>query len=237
MKVLTLLSGGIDSTTLLYSLLKQENEVISLSFDYGQKHAVRELCSVYMITDQVRKIYKNFLSHYHICLSNTIGSGSLIDVKQQIPKGHYTDESMKSTFVPYRNLILLSIGMSYAVKIGAKEVYYGAHSGDHAIYPDCREKFVEQLNIISHISSYENQAVFISAPFITWTKTDIVKHGLEIGVDYNRTYSCYNGGKRPCLECGTCQERTIAFRDANAIDPYLLPEEWDKALKIVEGKK
>jgi 7-cyano-7-deazaguanine synthase len=124
---------------------------------------------------------------------------------------------MKSTIVPNRNMILLSLAVAYAVSVGAGQVYYGAHSGDHAIYPDCRPEFVQKMNDVCLIANYD--AVEIFSPYLTVDKTAILADGLAMGLDYSNTWTCYNGRDKACGKCGACQERLEAFRDNNAQDP------------------
>ena len=119
-------------------------------------------------------------------------------------------------------MILLSLAVGYAVSVGAAQVYYGAHSGDHAIYPDCRPEFVMKMNDVCQIANYE--AVEIFSPYLNDTKTDILKDGLSMGLDYGKTWTCYNGRELACGKCGACQERLEAFSDTNTIDPLSYEE-------------
>jgi 7-cyano-7-deazaguanine synthase len=124
---------------------------------------------------------------------------------------------MKTTVVPNRNMIMLSMAVGYAVSIEAKAVYFGAHSGDHAIYPDCRTEFVDAMNDVCKIANY--QAVEVRAPYLAASKTDILREGLAMNLDYNDTWTCYNGQEKACGRCGACQERLEAFSENNTIDP------------------
>ncbi len=143
---------------------------------------------------------------------------------------------MKQTIVPNRNMIFVAIAAGYAVKVGAGKVVYGAHGGDHAIYPDCRKEFVKALDTAVYLGNLW-MPVEVEAPFIDMDKSDIVKLGLELGVPYEFTWSCYKGEERPCLKCGTCIERTEAFKKVGVKDPLLTDEEWNEALKILEEAK
>lgn len=225
MKVVSIWSGGVDSTTLVWWLRSKGYEVYTLTFDYGQRHRkeilkVKEMSEKYGIPNIIVD-----LSNIKDLISNSALTGNL-----EVPHAMYDEESQKVTFVPNRNMIMLSIAIGYAYNIGAREVYYGAHGGDHAIYPDCRPEFVKALDLAAYLGNYGK--VEVKAPFINMTKDQVVKIGLELGVPYELTWSCYEGGERPCLRCGTCLERTEAFLKNNAKDPLLTDEEWEKAVKI-----
>ena len=135
----------------------------------------------------------------------------------EIPEGHYADDNMKSTMVPNRNMILLSLAIGYAVDIGASKVYYGAHSGDHSIYPDCRPEFVHAMNDVAKIANYE--PVEIVTPYLTGDKISILRDGLAMGLDYGKSWTCYNGREKACGKCGSCVERLEAFELNNTRDP------------------
>ena len=231
MKSVMLLSGGVDSSTLLYYLLNKGYEVHALTFHYGQKHS-RELESAKKLAA------KNHIEHRVVDISTIhelISHGALTG-SESVPKAFYTEESQKITIVPNRNMILLSIAAGYAVKIGAKKVYYAAHKSDYSIYPDCRKEFVKALDTAVYLGNLWTP-VEVEAPFVEMTKADIVRLGLELGVPYELTWSCYEGRSRPCLKCGTCLERTEAFLLNNTKDPLLSDEEWERAVEIYEEMK
>src|SRR3990167_8293997 len=142
LKAVTLLSGGLDSTTLLYDLLDKGLEVYPLSFNYGQKHS-KELVMAQLTCSKLKLPFKVL----DLSILGEIAPSSLTRQDFEIPKGHYADESMKQTVVPNRNMVLLSLAISYAIGLRASYVYYGAHSGDHTIYPDCRPEFVEAMRL------------------------------------------------------------------------------------------
>ena len=215
-KSVVLLSGGVDSTTLLYSLLEEKppEDVIALSVLYGQKH-VREL-------DAASRIAKDAsVDHVVADLGEALlpvfaeARSSQVGRRLNVPQGHYADESMKATVVPNRNALLISVAGALAVSIEADEVAYAAHAGDHPIYPDCRPEFVTAMEMTLHVAC----GIDLYAPFIEITKTDVVKIGFDIGVPYALTYSCYEGRPAHCGLCGTCQERIEAFRDSLVPDP------------------
>ena len=211
-KVVVIFSGGMDSFTVLNRAIKDGKEVYALSFDYGQRH-VKELICAADICQELSVNHKII----NISAINQLLTGSSLTDNIDIPEGHYEAENMKSTVVPNRNMILLSLAVGYAVSIGASQVYYGAHSGDHAIYPDCRPEFVNKMNDVCQIANYE--AVEIFSPYLNNNKTDILTDGLKMGLDYSKTWTCYNGRALACGKCGACQERVEAFRDNNAVDP------------------
>jgi 7-cyano-7-deazaguanine synthase len=211
-KVVVIFSGGMDSFTVLNRALKDGKEVYALTFDYGQKH-VKEIACASKVCTQLGVAHKVI----DISAINQLLAGSSLTDDIEIPEGHYEAESMKSTVVPNRNMILLSLAVGYAVSVNASQVYYGAHSGDHAIYPDCRPEFVMKMNDVCKIANYE--AVEIFSPYLTVTKTDILTDGLKMGLSYDDTWTCYNGREKACGKCGACQERLEAFADNNTTDP------------------
>ena len=212
MTVLTF-SGGLDSTVLLYHLLAEGQEVAALSVDYGQRHRV-ELNHALRIADEVG------IRHETADLSAVtrfLGGSSQTDESVDVPLGHYTDESMKQTVVPNRNMIMLSIAAGWAISLKAGQVAYAAHSGDHTIYPDCRVEFARALDGAIRLADWhEVELVF---PFAEMSKADIVRRGSELTVPFASTWSCYQGDQVHCGACGTCVERREAFEMARVADP------------------
>jgi len=211
-KVVVIFSGGMDSFTVLHRALKDGKEVYALTFDYGQKH-VKEIACASKVCQQLGVAHKVI----DISSINQLLAGSSLTDDIDIPEGHYEAESMKSTVVPNRNMILLSLAVGYAVSVEAAQVYYGAHSGDHAIYPDCRPEFVMKMNEVCQIANY--QAVEIFSPYLANSKSDILTDGLKMGLRYDDTWTCYNGRAQACGKCGACQERLEAFADNKVTDP------------------
>jgi len=212
-KIVVVYSGGMDSFTLLNRAVAERQDIHTLSFDYGQKHR-RELECATLVTDQL-KIPHQVLDI--TSLSVLFRSSSLISSDKDVPEGHYESENMKSTVVPNRNMILLSIAIGYAVDIGADSVWYGAHAGDHAIYPDCRPEFVERMNHVAGIANYDPVTIF--TPYLDKDKKGILAEGIAMGLDYASTWTCYKGKNKACGKCGSCTERLEAFEHHGLKDP------------------
>jgi 7-cyano-7-deazaguanine synthase len=212
-KVVCVLSGGMDSTTLLYDLVSKHFDVYPLTFDYGQKHN-KEI-------EFARKSSEKLgLEHMVVDISSIqklLQGSSLMVGGEDIPEGHYEQENMKSTVVPNRNMIMLSLSIGYAISIGANEVYYAAHGGDHAIYPDCRPIFVERMQDAAEVCDYEK--IKIKAPYLKKSKGEIAKRGKKLKVPYEDTWTCYKGLDKACGKCGSCVERLEAFEFAGIEDP------------------
>ncbi len=211
-KAVIILSGGLDSTTLLYDLYAQAKDVHAITFNYGQRHD-KEI-------EMARKTCEKVgVEHTIVNLSNLgdiLGNNALTG-EIEMPEGHYKDESMKLTVVPNRNMIMLSIAIGYAINIGSNHVYYGAHAGDHAIYPDCRPKFVQAIQNVAELCHYD--PVYVHAPYLYMGKDKIVARGLSLGVDFATTWTCYRGAKLACGKCGSCTERLEAFKLNDVEDP------------------
>lgn len=212
MKVVTILSGGMDSTTLVYDLIKRGHEVKCLSFNYGQRHK-KELEYASKTCEKLG------IEHSIINLEGitSLISNSALTGDIEVPEGHYEDETMKRTVVPNRNMIMLSIAIGYAENLGYECVAIANHSGDHAIYPDCRTEFIKKLSEAAELGTYNE--IYIFAPYSNITKTDIAKIGLNLGIDYDKeTWSCYKGGEEHCHKCGTCVERDEAINEARSLN-------------------
>jgi len=213
MKTVVLCSGGMDSVTALFWAHRHHEVVASVSFDYGSKHNDREIP---FAREQARRLG---VRHEVIGLDfmNRHFASALLQSGGAIPDGHYQAESMKQTVVPFRNAIMLSIAAGLAESQGAEALMIAAHSGDHAIYPDCREEFMEAMAAAMRAGTYAG--IRLLRPFIDWNKARIATEGALLGVDFSMTWSCYKGGERHCGTCGTCVERREAFRDAGLPDP------------------
>ena len=212
-KSILVYSGGMDSTTLLYSLLSQGDRVKALGIDYGQRHrreleAAREICGQVGVEFRIGDLTS---------LRSLLKGSALTSEEIAVPEGHYSDETMKITVVPNRNMLMLSLAIGWAISSGFESVAYAAHAGDHAIYPDCRPEFIEALSQAAGLCHFE--AVEILTPFVQATKADIVTIGQRLGVPFHLTWSCYCGGEVHCGRCGTCTERAEAFLLAGVSDP------------------
>lgn len=211
-KAVVVYSGGMDSFTVLHTAIASGAEVYAISFNYGQKHS-KELLVAAQVCRELNVPHKVV----DISAINQLMAGSSLTSDIEVPEGHYADDNMKSTVVPNRNMVLLSMAIAYAVDLEADKVYYGAHSGDHHIYPDCRPEFVEAMNAVAKIANY--QPVEIVTPFLHSSKGEILATGLAMGLDYGKTWTCYNGREKACGKCGSCNERLEAFAEQSATDP------------------
>jgi len=211
-KTILIYSGGLDSTTLLYQLLSQQHELKCLSFNYGQKH-LKEIESAKYFCQKFNLEHKVADLSY---ISDLISSSSLISKNMDVPEGHYQEESMKSTVVPNRNMIMLSIAIGWAINCKFDNVAYAAHNGDHAIYPDCREEFAKIISLAAQKADWHS--VNLIRPFIDFSKTKIAHLAGELGVEIDKTWSCYKGGEIHCGKCGTCVERIEALNNSGTHD-------------------
>ena len=211
-KVVLILSGGLDSTTLLYDLIDRGYEVYALSFNYNQKH-LKEV----KMAEKTCKILSVPHKILNLEVLNEIAPSALTRKEIKVPDGDYKDENMKLTVVPNRNMVMLALATSYAIGIGAKKVFYGAHAGDHAIYPDCRKEFIDKMREVIKICDWF--PVELEAPYWNMDKGQIVFKGHHLKVNYKNTVTCYKGLKKACGECGSCRERLEAFEKAGLRDP------------------
>ena len=202
-----IVSGGMDSITMLYEF--QDRIALGVSFNYGSNHNQREI--------PFAELHCKRLGIPHITID--LGfmpkyfKSSLLDA---IPEGNYNEDNMKSTVVPFRNGIMLSIAIGIAESHHLKHVMMANHSGDHTIYPDCRPEFVRAMSGAAQAGTFED--VTILAPYTNISKSDIARHGKALGIDYSETWSCYKGGEKHCGKCGTCRERKEALREAGIAD-------------------
>lgn len=208
---LIIVSGGMDSITLLYD--RKDTIALAVTFDYGSNHNAREI--------PFAQLHCQRLGIRHIVIPlafmQQYFKSSLLEGADAIPDGHYADENMKSTVVPFRNGIMLAVAVGIAESNGLSRVLIANHGGDHAIYPDCRPEFISAIDTAAKAGTYVNVA--IEAPYTNITKTDIARRGKSLGIDYSETWSCYKGTSVHCGTCGTCVERKEALRDAGIADP------------------
>jgi 7-cyano-7-deazaguanine synthase len=217
MKIVTTVSGGLDSVTLAHLLAAEGHELVCLSFDYGQRH-VKEI-------EFARAGAARLGADHHVVDLRSVGAlltgSALTDDAVDVPEGHYTDDSMRSTVVPNRNAIMLSVAVGVAVARGAEAVAAAIHAGDHPIYPDCRPAFVEAIEHEARVANegFVADGFQVLAPFLHLTKDEIVRRGAAVGVPFEQTWSCYVGDVLHCGRCGTCVERREAFELAGVADP------------------
>lgn len=213
MKTVVLLSGGMDSVTAFYQVKRDHEVVAALSFDYGSKHNARELPFAKFHADRAGVPHRTIdLGFINDCFES-----DLLKNGGEIPDGHYAQDNMKRTVVPFRNGIMLSVACGFAESIGADALAIAAHSGDHAIYPDCREPFMRAMGAAMEEGTYAR--IHLMRPFIAMDKTAIARLGMELGIDFSGTWSCYKGGEIHCGTCGTCVERREAFLLSGLVDP------------------
>lgn len=208
--VLMVLSGGMDSVTMLHEYAPEID--LAVNFSYGSNHNARELecarahCAELGI--ELIEIDLSFIGrHFH---------SSLLEGADAIPDGEYDFDNMKSTVVPFRNGIMLAAAAGLAESHGLDTVMIANHAGDHALYPDCRKSFIDAMAAAVKEGTYEGIQVY--APYTLLTKTDIAVRGKRLGIDYSTTYSCYRGGEMHCGRCGTCRERRQALAEAGIVD-------------------
>lgn len=211
-----IVSGGMDSITLLYEY--QDRIALGISFDYGSNHNAKEI--------PFAELHCKRLGIKHITINlgfmHEYFKSSLLEGADAIPEGNYDEENMKSTVVPFRNGIMLSIAAGVAESNGLKYVMMANHSGDHTIYPDCRPEFVNSMSAATKAGTFVGVEVW--APYTNISKSDIARHGKKLGIDYAETWSCYKGGDVHCGKCGTCRERKEALREAGIDDTTVYEE-------------
>ena len=208
---LIIVSGGLDSITLLHE--RKDTIALAVSFDYGSNHNAREI--------PFARLHCQRLGIRHVVIPlafmQQYFKSSLLEGADAIPDGHYADSNMKSTVVPFRNGIMLSIAVGIAESNSLRRVLIANHGGDHAIYPDCRPEFITAIDAAAKAGTYVDVA--IEAPYTNISKTDIARRGKSLAIDYSETWSCYKGGQVHCGTCGTCVERKEALREAGIADP------------------
>jgi len=213
MKAVLAYSGGIDSTVLLYHLQAEGHKVRCLSVDYGQRHrreldAAAAICRALGVEHRIADLSS---------IAPLLAGSALTSPEIEVPDGRYDPENMRATVVPNRNMLILSLAIAWAVSTKSDAVAYAAHSGDHAIYPDCRPAFIEAMREAARLCDWA--PVKILTPFLSLSKGEIVAHGARLGAPFAKTWSCYRGGKKHCGTCATCIERREAFQRAGVADP------------------
>lgn len=212
-RAVVILSGGMDSSTLVFWAVNEGFEVFPLTLNYKQRHVkeiecARAVCKELGVPHKVINIST---------ISELLQGSALTTPTVDVPEGHYEAESMKQTVVPARNTILLSLGLGYAVSLKASYLLYGAHSGDHHIYADCRPIFIDAMRIVAKLC--DERPIELLAPFADIDKTGILEIGGQLNVPYEKTWTCYVGKEKACGRCGSCTERREAFKKAGMEDP------------------
>ncbi len=215
MKVIAVVSGGIDSVTLAYKLKAERHELQMISFDYGQRHR-KELDFAKRAASALRVDWHP-INLAAAGVGEILSGSALTDREVAVPKGHYAADNMSVTIVPNRNAILLAIAFGLAVSSSSDAVAFAVHSGDHPVYPDCRPEFIASFEKMELLAT--ERAITLLAPFVGGTKTEIVALGAKLGVPFHETWSCYLGEAVHCGACGTCHERREAFQLAGVPDP------------------
>lgn len=207
---LMVLSGGMDSVTMLYEYAKDID--LAVTFNYGSNHNARELSWARYHCKQLGieliEIDLAFIGRYF--------HSSLLEGADAIPEGEYDFDNMKSTVVPFRNGIMLAAAAGLAESNGLNTIMIANHAGDHALYPDCRKSFIDAMSAAIEAGTYDGIKIF--APYTLLSKSDIAIRGKRLDVDYSKTYSCYRGEEKHCGRCGTCRERRQALKDAGIND-------------------
>ena len=214
-KVIVLISGGMDSVCSLYDAAEKYSVILGISFNYGSKHNSREIP---FAEYHCKKLGVNHIT-IDLDFMNKHFDSALLQSGGDIPDGHYQNSNMKQTVVPFRNGIMLSIAAGIAESKDAVGLVIAAHSGDHAIYPDCREDFLESISNTIRLGTYVD--VEVIRPFVAMSKDEIAKRGDLLGIDFSKTWSCYKGMELHCGKCGTCVERKEAFHLAGLKDPTI----------------
>jgi 7-cyano-7-deazaguanine synthase len=214
-KAVVLLSGGLDSATTLYYAGSKGYDCECLIFDYGQRHSKE--------VESAKRIAMLRGAPFRIVKFRMPWKGSaLLDKSMAVPKGRRIGKSIPSTYVPSRNTIFLSFGVSFAEAIGASAVFIGANAVDYSGYPDCRPRHFRIFNELVRSGTkagVEKRKIKVLAPLVDMTKADIIKLGNKLGVPFGKTWSCYSGNRRPCLKCDSCVIRAKGFKEAKVTDP------------------
>lgn len=213
MRTIIVFSGGLDSTTLMYHVRSMGADVKALTVNYNQRHSkeieyAKKLCNSLDIEHRIIDLSG---------LQGVLGGNALTSRQANVPEGEYQEETIRVTTVPNRNMILLSVAIAWASDARYDSVAFGAHAGVHTNYPDCEERFSQAMDAAARVCDWE--PISVLSPFVNWNKGDIVKRGIELGVPFERTWSCYNGRELHCGKCSTCMDRLEAFRQAGIPDP------------------
>ena len=220
MKAIVLLSGGLDSAVAIYLDKSKGYEVYALSFSYGQKHTKELECA----KNLAKKVGAKEHKIVNLAL-NSWGGCSLTDDSMEVKTGDAERSDIPDTYVPARNMVFLSVAASYAEAVKAQDIFIGVSQVDYSGYVDCRQEFIEAMekaiNQGTELAVEQKKPIMIHAPFINMTKAEEIKMGIELGLDFADTWTCYKGGEKPCGECDSCLLRLKAFEEAGMIDPLM----------------
>lgn len=212
--MVVLLSGGLDSVSLLGYARGHAREAVAITFDYGQRHRC-EIASA-RTTAGILSV-PHVVCDISVACSKIFAGSALTSPSIAVPEGHYEDASMQATVVPNRNMVMLSMALAYAAGIDYDGVAIAAHAGDHAVYPDCRDEFMQAMDAAAGLCHYKPLQIF--APFVEFKKEQIVRIAMAVHAPVEYSWSCYNGRAEHCGKCGTCVERKEAFAEAGIPDP------------------
>jgi 7-cyano-7-deazaguanine synthase len=212
--IVVVFSGGLDSTTLLYHLRDAGHILLALSVNYGQRHLTQESAAADAVCREMG-VERRCVDL--TALACCFGHNALTDRSTSVPEGEYSDVTIPVTTVPNRNMVLLSVGLALAASLEFDGVAFGAHGGEHTNYPDCRSGFARAMDHVAR--ECNDPSLCVLAPFVEWDKAGIVRREAELGVPFELTWSCYQGGDRHCGKCGTCLDRRSAFTTAGVEDP------------------
>lgn len=215
-KAVVLVSGGMDSATAVYETVDRGYEPCLLHISYGQQTVSKEYDCAQKLAETIDSRDFVHLQANHFA---TIGSSSLTDESMAVPDAEMDSEAVPTTYVPFRNANLLTMAVSYAEGADCDAVFIGAHSEDFSGYPDCQPAFFEAFQRVIDVGTKPDTEINLSAPFSEWSKTDIVERGIELGVPFEHTWSCYRDESPACGTCDSCAFRLQAFQQAGVRDP------------------
>ena len=218
-KAVCLISGGLDSCVTAYIAKKLDYNIYSLSFKYGQQHNKELDCAKIISSELKAKNHTVFKLNINIFGGSSLFKGKFNNTKKDISE---IGKTIPSTYVPARNTIFLSISLAYAETINANAIYIGVTSEDYSGYPDCRPDYIKSFQNLANIAtkkSIENGKILIKAPLIHLSKAEIIRKGYKLNVPFNKTWSCYKGGKKACGQCDSCLLRLKGFKESNLKDP------------------
>ena len=216
MKAVCLLSGGMDSSTLAYLARDRGYEILALHLNYGQRTEARELASARAVAERLGALEFLPVSVEYLRL---FGQRSLTDPSIAVETYDPSAPELPNTYVPFRNGNLLAIATSYAESRGADAIFIGVQALDYSGYPDCRPQFIAAFQRVIDLGTADTTAIRLESPFVGLTKTDILRIGLDLGVPYDLTWSCYQAGDEACGVCGSCHYRQAAFAEVGLADP------------------